>query len=250
MKHTDVVDWRVWKAAEVAADAAPMYPGGTDIRAGDYVYVVTRLEKSVLGDIAFVTPSPVMLALDAAIRAAKEAVSLRGVIQIESTPQPNQPPDISPKQLPELYRFFEQAMIAVTFSYQALEAFANEIVTNELKGTIKLNRGAKVLELNAAEVERKATTEEKLGVILPKVLKVKSPKAVAVWQGLKHIKDSRDATIHLKSIDQYVLGKPDEQTLYFRLLNADPISFPRAAIAMLKYFNPANTAILGAEAQL
>jgi hypothetical protein len=227
-----------------------MYPGGAHVQAGDHIYVFTRLEKSILGDVAFVTPSPVMLALDAAIRAAKEAVALRGEIRVESTGQPNQPPSVPPKQLPELYRFFEYAMIAVTFSYQALEAFANEIVTNELKGSVRLVRGAKTLELNAAEVERKASTEEKLGVIVPNLLKAKSPKSFAAWQGLKHIKGIRDATIHLKSIDQYVRGKPDDQTLYFRLLNTDPLSFPRAAIAMLEYFSPANPAILGAQAQL
>ncbi len=59
MKHTEVVDWRVWKAAEVAKDAGPLYPGGSPIRAGDHVYTVTTLEGSVLGDVSFITPSPV-----------------------------------------------------------------------------------------------------------------------------------------------------------------------------------------------
>ena len=250
MKHTDVVDWRVWKAAEVAANARPIHPNGTAIRAGDQIYIITRLKKSFLGDVAFITPSPVLLALDASIRAAKEAIELRSGLRVEATAQPRQPPDVPPRQLPALNRFFEQAMIAVTFSYQALEAFANEIITNELKGTTTLNRSGKSVEWNASEIERRATTEEKLGVVLPRLLKKTSPKGLAVWQELKRLKELRDATIHLKNVDQYVRGRPDDQTLYFRLLGADPLSFPRGAIAMLKYFNSDNTALIGAEAQL
>jgi len=56
MTDTDVVDWRVWKAATVAADAGIA-------KAGDQIYVSTKLEASVHGPFSFITPSPISLAL-------------------------------------------------------------------------------------------------------------------------------------------------------------------------------------------
>ena len=52
-----------------------------------------------------------------------------------------------------IYDYFEQCMIASTFSYQSLEAFSNWAISHHLKeGTIKLQRKDKVVELTAAEL--------------------------------------------------------------------------------------------------
>lgn len=251
MKHTDVVDWRVWKAAVVGEASPPLFPGGTPVKAGDQIYLTTSLQRSVLGDFDFITPSPVALALSIAIASANEATSIRGGLRPDPTNQPGKPSTISVSQVPALYRFFELCMVAATFSYQALEAFSNQLVAEGLKGTLRVDRRNGPADWAADEIERRCSTEEKLGTILPTVTGKESPKGTRIWQNIAALKDIRDATIHLKSENQYVRGKPDDQTLYFQLLNATPLDFPRWAIAMIRYFHgPGEGWIAGAEAQL
>jgi len=55
------------------------------------------------------------------------------------------------------------------------------------------------------------------------------------------LKRARDATIHLKSTDQYPnqYAKSqviDHDTLFYQFLNNDPTEFPKFAINMIKYF--------------
>ena len=252
MRHTEVVDWRVWKAAQVAADGPPVYPGGDPVKAGDHVYVITNLEKSAIGDVSFVTPSPVALALNVAISGANAAERLRRTLKPLPTKQPSQSRWLGVPRLADLYGYFEQCMITATFSYQAVEAFANQIVIEGLSGTIRLQRRDGPVDLNAQEVERRCSTEEKVGTVLPYVTGIASPKGTRLWENLATLKDIRDATIHLKSKDQYVRGRPDNQTLYFQLLNIEPKTLPTWAIAAIRYFSaPQSLAwIGGAEALL
>jgi hypothetical protein len=252
VKHAEFVDWRVWKAARVAAAGAPLSGEDDPIQPGDHVYVVTVLERSRLGDLSFITPSPVALALNVAINAAKDAEGIRHGLRPDPRKNPGQPAWVPPAQLGALYQFFERCMIAVTFSFQAIEAFANQLVAEGLTGTIRLDRRDGPVDWGAAEVERRCSTEEKVGVVLPEVSGLKSPKGTKLWENLVKLKDLRDVTIHLKSSDQYVRGRPDAQTLYFQLLNADLLACPKVAVAIIRYYSvPDSLAWLaGAETQL
>lgn len=169
-----------------------------------------------------------------------------------SAPLPNDGPWVEPPGLAALYKYFEQCMVAVTFSFQAIEAFANQLIIDGLSGTLRLERKDGPVDWGAADIERRCSTEEKVGVILPSITKVKSPKGTKLWQDFQELKDLRDDTIHLKSKDQYVRGRPDDQTLYFRLLNCDPLDAPRTGISVMKYFStPVGLEwVKGAESQL
>ena len=142
-------------------------------------------------------------------------------------------------------------MVAATFSYQALEAFANQLVAEGLTGTMRLERRDGPVDWDAEQIERWVSTEEKLSNVLPTLTSRADPKGTKLWQQVVLLKDIRDATIHLKSQNQYVRGRPDDQTLYFQLLNANPEDFPRWAIAMIRHFHgPGEGWLAGAEAQL
>lgn len=117
LKHTEVVDWRVWKAASVASDGQPIQPGGAPVKAGDQLYVITNLKSSAIGAVAFVTPNPAALALDIAIRASKAAMTVRAELKPLALKQAGVV-WITPAQVAALYRYFEECMTAVTFSYQ------------------------------------------------------------------------------------------------------------------------------------
>lgn len=127
-------------------------------------------------------------------------------------------------------------MMAVTFSFQALEAFCNHTITNDLEGTFTLTRKNEGRAFTAIELEREVSTEEKLSSVLPEILGVKSPKGGKVWQDFVTLKRARDSTTHLKSSDQYPDRNVDRETLFYQFLNNDPTDFPKAAIRMIVYF--------------
>jgi hypothetical protein len=144
-------------------------------------------------------------------------------------------------------------MVAATFSYQAVEAYSNQVVAEGVRNTHAVVRKGVEQYWAASEIERKCSTEEKIGVILPQITGVKSPKGSKKWEGLVALKELRDATIHLKSVDQYARGKPSNQTLYFKLVNNDPVELPKVAIAVIKHFSDLPDGqewLAGAEAQL
>jgi hypothetical protein len=144
-------------------------------------------------------------------------------------------------------------MIAATFSYQAVEAYSNQVVAEGIRNTHPVVRQGIEQQWPAAEIERRCSTEEKVGVILPQVTGVKSPKGLKKWERLLALKDLRDAAIHLKSVDQYARGKPSDQTLYFKLVNVDPTELPKTAIAVIKHFSDLPDGqewLAGAEEQL
>jgi hypothetical protein len=135
-----------------------------------------------------------------------------------------------------LFDFFEQSMISVTFSFQALEAFCNHTINRNLKAPMKVKRRKGEEQLSPAEIERRLSTEEKLGKILPKILGMPTPSGKAVWEKMVNLQKVRDATIHLKGLDQYPKTGIDKTTLFFQLLNHDPLEFPEGAISLISYF--------------
>ena len=249
MKHDEVVDWRVWKAFRVAQDAPPMYPGGHAVKKGDHVYVVTVTQSDQHGKVHFVTPSPGPLALSKSARAASRASELRSTLSFENAPGSNEK-FLPSAKLGDLYEFFEECMAAVTFAFQSLECIANQLISqhNEDKITVKFQ--GEEQEMSLEDAERKLSTEQKLGEVIPAMLNIESPKGKKPWQDFKRLKKLRDNTIHLKTLNQYVTGQVDEQTVYFEFLNSDPFDFTRAAITLLKYLLPAatNQWLAGAEA--
>jgi hypothetical protein len=106
--------------------------------------------------------------------------------------------------------------------------------------------------MSAGEIERHLSTERKLAEILPAIMSIPSPKGTAQWQHFVALKELRDGTIHLKELNQYVRGEPDQQSIYHRFLNTDPLAYPRHCIALMKLYlkSAANTWLTAAEAQL
>lgn len=221
-------------ATELAEDA--VLPSGSPVKRGELVMVVTMTRDNTGNVVSFATPGPAALAINAAIRASREAARLRYALRFHS-PSRGVVKSLVDGDLPSLFDYFEQSMIAVTFSYQALEAFANQIITNAPEKEHQLMRKTGVLTLSSDDVERVASTEEKLTHILPRLTAMPSPKGKAIWAKLKKLKAMRDSTVHLKSLDQYRRGGIDRGSLYYRFLNTDPREAPRLSIAIMKHFS-------------
>lgn len=237
MEYEKPVDWRIQAIARLAKDLPPAYPGGPSHKAGAIIYPSTVTRESKGNTIGFIRPSPTALALSIAIKASKKAVKLRQTIAFEDVVTPHgSGKSVAKENTPHLYDYFEYCMIAVTFSFQALETFCNDMIAKNLKGTYSLQRRNSVKKVSADELQRIPPTEEKLSTILPDILKIESPKSKKVWQNFKELKRTRDTTIHLKTYDAYSQGKIDKESLFYEFFRTEADEFPRFALEMIKFF--------------
>jgi hypothetical protein len=185
----------------------------------------------------------VALALSLAMKAADRARTLQQQLDESEVISPSgSRTSITQGSTPALYDFLEECMTVVTFSFQALEAYCNETISRTLTGTYPLIRGKgrRRIDMTADELERAASTEEKLATILPDLLEITSPKGNRPWEDFVRLKEARDATIHIKSRDSAPrVMQPsdlDYQTLFHGFLRADISAWVRAAVAMLLWF--------------
>lgn len=237
MEDDGLGDWRIQAASRIREDVPPAYPGGPSHKAGDAIYLVTSTKNSKNEPVGFVTPSATAMALNIAMQASVEASRLGGKLIFSEVLTPEgKGKSIKAKDIRPLFDYFEKCMMAVTFSFQALEGFCNHTIANDLKGTFTLPRKKELKAFTVIELEREVSTEEKLSTVLPGILGVQSPKGEKVWENFVKLKRARDSTIHLKSTDQYPPRDIDRDTLFYQFLNNDPTEFPKSAIRMIVYF--------------
>ena len=222
----------------VARGLTAAYPGGPSHKAGDLV-VLASSALTQDGPVAFTMPSPVAMALKVAVASGIAADKRRRELTFQTVPGPHGMEScVAPAQEPLLFDFFEHCMIAVTFSFQSVESFANFIVAQKLKSTMCLQRGEKTQEYDAAGIQRNVPTAEKLSTVLPALLSVPNPKGSKIWQEFVELRRLRDSTVHLKSTDQY--GKNPQNaidSLFFNFFNRRATDFPRLALDIAEYFS-------------
>jgi hypothetical protein len=145
-------------------------------------------------DVYFPFPSQPALFLSLARRAfeAIAAVDQRGLfVPWHGT--------LTARNPTQLFDYFESLMSHVVFSFNAIEAFANWKIPEDYVH-ITERKGMQV-SWQKTEVLERSTIEEKLTVILPKVLDVKSPKGTRIWERFIELKRIRDRVTHPKPSD-------------------------------------------------
>lgn len=176
------------------------------------------------------------MALNVAINGSTKALELRSEIVFDDVATPDgRGKSVSEDNLASLYAFFEQCMIAITFSFQALETFANQQIGTKLQGKIRLKRKKETKEYGSEEIERLFSTDEKLGKVLPQLLKIPTLQGTEIWNKFIELKVFRDSCIHLKTKDQYSAHSTEGDLFYYKLLNADIKSIP--GISMHREFS-------------
>jgi hypothetical protein len=236
MDLTGLADWRIEMFGKLVNDVPAAFPGGPSHKAGSFVYVApTLVRHPSYNAIGFITPSPTAMALNIAARAAAAAVTVRRqVIFVNGASPVGTVKMVTQETLPYLFDYFENCMIAVTFSFQALEAFSNQIIQARVKGNYTVRRRGETKDLSPDELERELATEEKLATVLPELYNLKTPKGGKLWERFVKLKRVRDSTVHLKQRDAQ--SELDLDSLYFQFLNYDANDFPRAALDMVEYF--------------
>ena len=129
-------------------------------------------------------------------------------------------------------------MVAVTFSYQAVESHCNEVIGRRGRGrTLSIDRKAGPKELTPEEIERQLSTEEKLLKAMPWALGlVPIPRSIRAWQDFKKLGKARDAIIHFKSHETSGPPPLSRDSMAATFLREQPALYPRAALAVLRYY--------------
>lgn len=234
MDIKQVPDWRLFVAAEVG-DITP----NNALRAqpGDIVVVLTTTKLRDEGQLAFPKVSPYRLALSIAIRSSREAATLRKELHFFARPG-SKMRDLDLKSLPTLYDYFEQCMIAATFSYQSLETYSNQVIEDNLPDgkTFVVHRKGEDRALDAASLQRDASTEEKVTTIVPQLIGKPLAKQSKLWQQFTILQRVRDSIIHLKTVDHRSAAELDRETVFYRLLNNTPSLYPKTAVEVMRHF--------------
>ena len=233
----DFGDWRIAAVTTITKDVPAAFPGGPTHTAGSAVYQSNLEIHPEFGYLGFVTPNPSALSLNMAFKAALNAKRLQKTIAYKDAICPGgKAKQIIKENHTNFYDFLEECMGSVAFSYQAIEVFANRELIKHAKGNINVKRGRKHLILSPKEAERQLSTEEKIATVLPKILDVPTPKGKKNWEGFKELKNARDSIIHMKNKETRKINEPFEDSIYFELLNHDPILFPKNAFLLISHF--------------
>jgi hypothetical protein len=234
-------DWRTRLVTTTTSDVPAAYPGGPSPKAGAFVLHSTTANDASGRNVGFPTPSAISLALSLAMKAAARACELQSQIELSDVRTPwGLGKDVTHESTAALYDYLEECMTVLTFSFQAMEAFSNEVISYKVTATYPRRHRNGIHYLTADELERVAGTEEKLAIILPDLLGVPTRKGTALWEDFVRLKRARDDTVHIKSRDSAPrITQPsdlDYRTLFHQFLGADPFAWIKTAVAMIDYF--------------
>ncbi|MEZ8252831.1 hypothetical protein AB4116_01010 [Vibrio splendidus] len=228
-------DYRIAVVTTLTADVPAAFSGGPSYKAGTPLYQSSLVRNESNELISFILPSSTAMALNTSLKSAKRANKLRDSIEFRSVLTPDgKGLAVTNESNEALFDYFEECMVAVTFAFQTLELFCNHSISRHMTEGMEIKRNKGRLYMSPSELERQLSTEEKLALVLPKVLNKSTPKGKQPWEQYKKLKVARDSTIHMKYTDQQVLS---HDTLYFQFLNnTDVTIYAEAAINMLLWF--------------
>jgi hypothetical protein len=243
MNNDNLGDWRIAHVVTLAKDEPAAFIGGPSHKKGTGAYLTTRSIHPTDGEINFTTPHPSALAFNIAFEYSKKANKLKEQLIKDSVIAPGgYVQHISLNSTPLLYDYFELVMIAITFSFQAIEAFLNHEIVYNAKSSIIIKRGKKHISYTPQDAERYLSTEEKAAIVLPEILQISTPNNKKPWEGFKKLKTARDSTIHIKSKDLHQVTKMENNqmisspNLLADLLNENPECYPKYAFYLVAWF--------------
>jgi hypothetical protein len=250
MARDSLLDWRC-KRAVLLTRTGPNTYSGDDIEGPKSVAVVVNpVEKKGKhrGTITHRDCFPVALSLDIAMKAATRARQAYDEIDFrnDSSSPPRRTGRFMTHETEDSFlEYAEQFMIAVTFSFQAIETFANDVIGMMMQDGVPFEVGTKEKPkaLTAIALQEYYSTKDKILIALPRLLNVDpmptSGKQCQDWDNFRKLQNLRDDITHLKWHQQYRSGDIDNRTLWYTVLNTDIERQPKAAAVVLSYFGKA-----------
>lgn len=137
-----------------------------------------------------------------------------------------------------VYDYLEQIMASIIFAYTAIEAFANEEISEDYVYESEMHSSEILIAYQKDSIERRISLDEKLGSILPKTKKLSTPKGLKIWADYVELKRLRDRIVHLKSRDRAHSKANDlfPDSIWSQLLHPKQLNYPLVAKKMMLHF--------------
>ena len=137
------------------------------------------------------------------------------------------------------FRVIQHSINCVVMSIACLEAWANRIIKNELKGSLKFDRtvkdSLKTVEWGAARIEKDADLLEKLFVVIPLIYGIPAFKEhVTARVRIKELINDRNVLVHMKGNPKINGHVETRRALSLKLLRRDPLLIVKNIIAPIK----------------
>jgi hypothetical protein len=144
----------------------------------------------------------------------------------------------------EHFDFFENCIVGITFCFTALECFANLTIPDDYVYQYKEKVplwGLKFLKIrkkiNLHRDDKKLDLNTKLGIILPKIFNVETPKGKSLWGEYKKMEKLRNSIIHFKKVNlTKVKCEEFNESLYAKLLLGEFINAYDTTIELIEYY--------------
>lgn len=224
-------DWRLQTIANLAEDWTSPWTGDTSPK-GTQLTVVTVTKTKAGNTLTLPLPNATALMLNASQRSFRTASTLRRKSKIDE----GSAKQVTFRNYPDAFEFLEWLMESVLTAHAGLEAFANDQIPDDYE-YVSHRRSDVILEVSDKDkIQRHISLCEKISVVLPDVLGVKTPKGNAkCWEDYRRLKRLRDRITHMKSEDRKS-AQPDVDTVWHSLVDAEP---PFAqALSVIRYFAP------------
>ncbi len=144
----------------------------------------------------------------------------------------------------EHFNFFENCIIGITFCYTALECFANLTIPDDY--VYHYEKCVPFLGIKFLKIKRKQSLTRddnkldlntKLGVILPEIFGVETPKGKFLWGRFKEIKKLRDKIIHFKKANLTKTEREEfNKSLYSQFLIGEFTDFYDKTFELIGYY--------------
>jgi len=226
-------DWRIAVISQIVQDVPAAYEGGPSHKKGSFVALIHHERQPRKQVISFTTPHAAALSLGAAVKNSIAAIESKAkLVPIEVISPSGKSKMYGPDDI--LFDYLEYSMASANFSYQALESFCNSVIARADKiETLEIKVKKEIKVLSKREIERNLSTEDKLLQVLPAILEIDSPKSTLRWHHFKQLKEIRDSIVHMKSYSLFSQMKGDASSLYFKLIESNPLIFPKIAFELI-----------------
>ena len=192
---TEDFDWRLNGWAFVAEDA--VLPSGQIAKKGARLTAIKVVKLTRKKNLQLSLPNASALLLHSALCAEADAATIRISCGIDSSIKRV----VTFETDTHGFDYLEKKASSVFLCITALEAFANEMLTDDVTYQSKDRNGDSVT-LNREEIERRLSLDEKLSVVLPKIFGTAPPKSSSCWAPYIETRRLRDRIIHWKNSDR------------------------------------------------
>ena len=210
------MDWRTHLITTLGEDfrspwTNDFYPEGSTL----YLTSVVKLKRK--NTLTIPVPNATALCLNVSRRSWSAAREIRKKAKIDTSLKKSV---VFPSEA-HAFDFIEASFESVLMAYAALEAFSNEQIPDTYEHHAFRNSKIVMEVMKKADIERWLSLDEKLSVVMPAALGVKSPKQTLCWSGFKKLKKIRDRITHMKTEDRRSSG-PEKETLWNSVFHLEP----------------------------